>query len=210
MGSGKGESDEKPVHSVRISRAFYMATTPVTAEQYGVVMGSPVAPGLLKYPLVMASCWDCAQFIRKLGTKVGRAKTFSLPTEAQWEYACRARSNTEYCFGDDAAGLSEYGWSVENAQKSAHPVAQKKPNAWGLYDMHGNVCEWCNDWGGAYPADDVKELVDPKGPERGETSVMRGGSWKEPATRCRSSFRRYGNGAARLSDVGFRLVMAVE
>ena len=95
----------------------------------------------------MVSWDDCQQFLGKLNAKVGTgAGKFALPTEAQWEYACRAGSTTRYCFGDDESQLGEYAWYDANSDSKTHPVGEKKPNAWGLYDMHGNVLEWCEDW----------------------------------------------------------------
>jgi eukaryotic-like serine/threonine-protein kinase len=120
---------------------------------------------------------------------------YRLPTEAEWEYACRAGSTTRFCFGDDEAKLEEYAWYVKNSDSKTHPVGQKKPNAWGLYDMHGNVWEWCQDWYGKYPAG---PLTDPEGgPEPGFWKklvygrVLRGGSWYGYAGFTRSAFRNH-------------------
>ena len=136
--------DERPLHRVRISRPFYLGKYPVTQKQWEAVMGSN--PSWFKNPSnpVETVNWeDCQQFLVKLNAKVrsgyGR---FQLPTEAQWEYACRAGSNTKYYFGDEAS-VADYSWYFMNADAQTHPVGQKKPNAWGLYDIQGNVCEWC-------------------------------------------------------------------
>ena len=111
-----------------------------------------------------------------------------MPTEAQWEYACRAGSTTRYCFGDDESGLGEYAWYSANSGGKTHPVGEKKPNAWGLYDMHGNVWEWCQDWyDGGYYANSPTD--DPTGPATGSIRVYRGGSWNDPAGRCQSATR---------------------
>jgi formylglycine-generating enzyme required for sulfatase activity len=106
---------------------------------------------------------DCQVFLKKFNEKVGPGfGTFRLPTEAEWEYACRAGSTTKYCFGDEASKVGDYGWFRENSQGESHPVGQKKANAWGLYDMYGNVCEFCQDWNRGYV---------------GDQAVFRGGSW---------------------------------
>ena len=117
-------------------------------------------------------------------------KQYRLPTEAQWEYACRAGSKTRYYFGDDVSQLGEYAWYSVNSGKITHPVGEKKPNAWGLYDMHGDVLEWCADWyHDGYYAGSPKD--DPTGPATGSYRVSRGGSLFCPAGGCRSAFREY-------------------
>ncbi len=147
MGSPESDkdasTDEKPQHRVRITRPFYLGKYLVTQEQWIAVMGSN--PSLfkgIKNPVEMVSWDDCQQFLAKLNAKSGPGGgRFQLPNEAQWEYACRAGSTTRYCFGDDASGLRDYAWYSANSRDTTHPVGEKKPNAWGLYDMHGNVCE---------------------------------------------------------------------
>ena len=132
---------------------------------------------------------DCQQFVGKLNAKsaAGRGK-FQLPSEAQWEYACRAGSKMRYCFGDDEKQLGEYAWYDANSGDKTHPVGEKKPNAWGLYDMHGNVWEWCQDWfDSGYYAKSPTE--DPTGPAASWNRVVRGGCWRYPASRCRSADR---------------------
>ena len=143
---------------------------------------------------------DCQEFVEKLNAKVGGGR-FSLPTEAQWEYACRAGSTTRYCYGDDESRLGEYAWYDGNSGRKTHPVGEKKPNAWGLYDMHGNVFEWCMDWYGGYaksPADDPAVSSGDMG------RVNRGGGWSSYAAHCRSGFRTNDAGL-RSSLVGFRV-----
>ena len=129
---------------------------------------------------------------------------YSLPTEAQWEYACRAGSTTKYCYGDGEAELGDYAWFDKNSEKSTHPVGSKKPNRWGLYDMHGNAWEWCADWYndthyGASLTDD------PAVPSSGASRVLRGGSWNNSPDYSRSAIRNRRAPAIRISFTGFRV-----
>ena len=176
---GQGRlSDEKPQHRVRITKPFYLGKYLVTQEQWEAVMGSnPSHFKGPKNPVEQVSWDDCQKFLEKLNAKSGPgAGKFQLPTEAQWEYACRAGSTTRYCFGDDESGLGEYAWYGANSGGKTHPVGEKKPNAWGLYDMHGNVWEWCQDWyDGGYYANSPTD--DPTGPATGSYRVFRGGGW---------------------------------
>lgn len=137
--------------------------------------------------------------------KEGRA--YRLPTEAEWEYACRAGSNTAYSFGDLDEQVGDYAWCAKLANRQTHPVGQKRPNAWGLYDLHGNVGEWCQDWCGDYPP--RKNVVDPSGPPSGEFRVIRGGSWFEAAAKCRSASRLADWANAKSHACGFRVVLPI-
>ena len=141
---------------------------------------------------------DCQGFMAKLQEKTGRK--FVLPTEAQWEYACRAGTT-----GDYAGNLDAMAWYNQNSGGTTHPVGQKQPNAWGLYDMHGNVWEWCRDWYGNYPGGSV---TDPTGPPQGSLRVIRGGCWGFVAGYCRSAFRGRIDPGIRYVDLGFRLALA--
>ena len=190
MGSGRGPFEsEKPAHKVTISRPFYMGKYAVTQEQWQAVMGAD--PSRFKgadRPVDGVSWKDAQDFCRAASAKVG--KTVRLPTEAEWEFACRAGSTTDYCFGDGEAALAEYAWYEGNSSGVTHPVGQKKPNAWGLYDMHGNVWEWCQDWcDQKYYATSLR--VDPQGPARSNLGahVLRGGAWHVEASYCRSAGR---------------------
>jgi len=172
--SEKGrESKEGPQHEVVIAKPFYMGVTEVTQAQYEAVMGTN--PSKFKGPTnpVESVIWsDTVEFCRKLSEKTG--KTFRLPTEAEWEYACRAGTKTRFSFGDSESILGDYAWCESNSGKNTHPVGQKKPNAWGLYDMHGNVWEWCADIYGPYSSE---ASVDPRGATSGGDCMVRGGSW---------------------------------
>ncbi len=197
---------EHPQHKVKISKPFYMQVTEVTQGQWKSVIGDNPS----KYedcgddcPVENVSWEDVQRFIGALNQKEGTNK-YRLPTEAEWEYACRARSTTAFSFGDEVTKLGEYAWYGDNSEDRTHPVGQKKPNAWGLYDMHGNVWEWCQDWYGEYTISDVSE---PKGPPSGEYRVLRGGSLDlEWSMRCAG---RYGLGPSGWNwSIGFRVVLS--
>jgi formylglycine-generating enzyme required for sulfatase activity len=187
MGSDSGDSTQKPVHRVSISRPFYLGKYEVTQAQWRAVMGTD--PSHFKgdrNPVEQVSWDDCQQFLQKLGGKNG-ATVCALPTEAEWEYACRAGTKTDFSFGDDEKDLVKYAWYGANCFGTSHAVGGQKPNPWGLYDMHGNVCEWCQDWlGSYYPADITR---DPQGPTSGDCRTVRGGGWESPAAHCWSSAR---------------------
>ena len=194
MGSPDTDKDaldnEKPAHKVKIITPFYLGKYEVTQEQWGAVMGNnPSSFKGRKNPVEEASWDDCQKFFEKLNAKVGtQGGKFMLPTEAQWEYACRAGSATAYCSGDEESGLGEYAWYDGNSDGKTHPVGEKKPNVWGLYDMHGNVWEWCADWyDEKYYADSPTD--DPTGHETGSSRVGRGGDWSSDSWFCRSGSR---------------------
>jgi formylglycine-generating enzyme required for sulfatase activity len=158
----EGRKQDEARHKVTLTRGFYMGVYPVTREQWKAVMGKDLNnfKSAKNLPVDWVSWDDCHEFLQKMGAKDGHA--YRLPTEAEWEYACRAGSNGAYCYGDDPTRLYPYAWYSENSGLvHTHPVGQKKPNAWGIHDMHGNVLQWCADWYGEYSQGSV---VDPKGP----------------------------------------------
>ena len=209
MGSPASEKDrfdsEGPQHEVTISKAFYMGGYSVTQEQYEQIMGkNPSQFKGAQNPVENVSWDDAVEFCKKLSQKTG--KTVRLPTEAEWEYACRAGSKTRFSYGDDNdyANLGDYAWYDKNSDKKTHPVGQKKPNAWGLYDMHGNVWQWCSDWYDSYAN---AKNTDPQGPASGTSRVLRGGSWYNLPQNCRSARRSWNDPDDRFHNFGFRVVV---
>jgi len=215
MGS-ENDGDEKPVRKVSIAKPFYMAKYEVTQAQWESLMGSnpsnfSSAGGSAtggkggKNPVEQVSWSDCQEFLAKLKDKAP-GMDVRLPTEAEWEYACRAGSSTGFCYGDAGAGLGDYAWFSGNSGGTTHPVGEKKPNAWGLYDMHGNVWEWCSDWYGTYGS---TAETDPVGPSSGSWRVSRGGSWYVEAGSCRSAYRFNYDPGTRYASLGLRVVVVV-
>ena len=204
MGSDKGDPDEKPAHEVTIAKPFYMAVNEVTQLQWKALIGDN--PSGFKgddLPVEKVSWDDGQRFLVKLKEKLAAGQSCRLPTEAEWEYACRAGSEGAYGFGDDVGELKDFAWYIENAGEKTHPVGQKKPNAWGIYDMHGNVYEWCSDWYGPYG--DAAQR-DPGGAASGMVRVVRGGSWFNIPNYCRSAARQKYPSSGRYDLVGFRVV----
>ena len=183
--SEKERSDNETQHEVTLTTPFYMGKYEVTQEQYEAVMGnnpSAFDKGA-KLPVTDVSWEDCQEFIKKLNAKTNGG--YRLPSEAEWEYACRAGTTTAYSFGDNiTAKDANYNIGVKIVKPVA--VGNYKPNAFGLYDMHGNVWEWCKDWYGNYQAGAVTDL---KGPAKGEGHVLRGGSFISDVSLARSSNR---------------------
>ncbi|MBR0237028.1 MAG: SUMF1/EgtB/PvdO family nonheme iron enzyme [Thermoguttaceae bacterium] len=199
MGSPSSESgrdNDETQHQVTLTKGFWMMETEVTQKQWKAVMGNN--PSNFKgddLPVESVSWNDCQEFCKKC-TQLGLP--VQLPTEAQWEYACRAGTTGAY-----SGNLDEMAWYWDNSNKTTHSVGTKKPNAWGLYDMHGNVWEWCQDWKADYPSGSV---TDPAGPSSGSVRVIRGGSWCYIARFCRSAIR-YSSAPDNRDDLlGFRCV----
>jgi formylglycine-generating enzyme required for sulfatase activity len=171
----------------------------------GASWRSPGMKQLEDHPVLNVSWDDAVAYCKWLSEVEGRE--YRLPTEAEWEYSCRGGTTTRYHFGDDAGVLGEYAWYLENSEFRPHPVGQKRPNAWGLYDLHGNVLEWCSDWHSAdYYAN--SPLEDPTGPESGSIRVCRGGSWFSTARFCHSAHRGSGGPRSRGHYLGFRVAFS--
>lgn len=206
----KGENDECPRHSVKISQGFYMGQTEVTQVQYREIMGTN--PSKFKgdnNPVELVSWHGATEFCRKLTQK--ESKTYRLPTEAQWEYACRAGSTTAFSFGNSQSSLGDYAWYKSNSGSKTYPVGQKRPNAFGLYDMHGNVNEWCRDYyyRNYYSYNSKKIGTDPENTRSTGDRVCRGGSWSSFPWFCRSAYRAGSNFNQSITG-GFRVVLVSE
>jgi formylglycine-generating enzyme required for sulfatase activity len=231
MGSNKADDadafdNEQPRHEVRLTRSFYLGVTEVTQGQYRTITGESPSnfKGSDDLPVEQVSWFDAVKYCNALGVKEGlplyyridgdsvtvpdaKGPGYRLPTEAEWEYACRGGRSTRYSFGDDAADLGSSAWSSENSGSKTHPVGEKRPNAFGLYDMHGNVYEWCQDW---YDKDYYAQspLQDPPGPVPASVRVFRGGCWILYPRLCRSAYRSGYSPAFRFNDgLGFRLAL---
>lgn len=201
--SGKGEPDEQPVHEVTISRDFYLGVYPVTQRQWYEIMGhwpSHNRADRNKRPVENISWLDTRPFVERLSLETGLS--FTLPTEAQWEYACRAGTETTYAFGNEPDDA--YMWYMGNSGSETHEVGTRKANDWGLYDMHGNVLEWCLDWRGKYTAEST---ADPRGAVSGGTRGLRGGCSLDQPHVCRSARRAHSSPRFNDPKRGFRLAL---
>jgi formylglycine-generating enzyme required for sulfatase activity len=231
---------EQPQHRVKITQPFAIGQSPVTVREFRAFVDDVGyktdaetrgggdrwtgtewkldpeidwrSPGFVQTdddPVVLTSWDDAHAYCQWLRGKEGCI--YRLPTEAEWEYACRAGSRSRFSFGDDIKYLGEYAWYNENSNDITHPVRQKKPNAWGLHDMHGNVKEWCSDWWGVeyYKQCAGKLAIDPTGPRAGTLRVKRGGSWVSVARDCRSAYRGLDTAGSRYPYGGFRLARTV-
>lgn len=227
MGSPQDEpsrNKDEVQHQVTISKPFYMQATEVTLKQWRALMGKRFF-GLFKRrgkgnkPIVKVSWFDCVDFVKKLNAL--NEGVYRLPTEAEWEYAARAGSQKAYSWGEDidctkamysnntlkSEECVDYVKSRGLATDGPAPVKSYPPNAWGLYDMHGNVWEWVQDWYGEYPHTAV---VDPQGVENGTERIRRGGSWFKYGRACRSANRNFAHPATKHNTLGFRVVREVQ
>ena len=224
----KGSKENERRHEVTISRDYHLGIHEVTQAQYKKIMGKnpshfqgdavaerhPETNRVVKevdsvnHPVEQVSWSDAVEFCQRLSAlpeekKAGRV--YRLPTEAEWEYACRAGSQMAYSFGSDEKSLVNFGWYGPNSKGMTHAVGLKKANAWGLYDMHGNVWEWCADWYGEFPKGSA---TDPRGPEDGSIRVSRGGCWFFDAVSCRSAGRGRFGPSDRNVILGFRVALS--
>jgi len=225
MGSKRGEADESPAHKVWVD-SFLMDKYELIQEQYVKLVGSnPSSFKGIGRPVDTISWADAVLYCNLRSRAEGlescydeesetwqcdfQASGYRLPTEAEWEYACRAGAETEHYFGRDPSALKKFGWYIDNSFKKTHSVGKKRPNRWGLHDMYGNVAEWCND---VYDTNYYKRSPskNPRGPEEGDIKVLRGGGWQDSADCLRSSWRAYENfsfvDACIMDSLGFRCV----
>jgi formylglycine-generating enzyme required for sulfatase activity len=209
----KAGSFVRQKYPVTLSRDFWLGKYEVTQGEYTSVMGKNPShfAGETNRPVEKLSYFDAVAYcsaVTKREEVEGRLPSgysYRLPTEAEWEYACRAGTTNLFSFGDAATEADQYAWTLENSDGTTHPVGQKRPNPWGLYDMHGNVWEWCSDWFVPYPAMDLK---DPAGPAGGKFKVFRGGGWNHALEFARSRNRFMMSPSNGIYFVGFRLALS--
>lgn len=215
MGSDEGSDNEKPVHTVTLTKDYYMGETEVTQALWYVVMGeypkdsegkncwSTSGKGFgMHYPAYSISYENCQSFLTKLNQLTG--KTFRFPTEAEWEFAARGGNESNGYTYAGSNTIDDVAWYGDNSNSTTHPVAQKKANELGLYDMSGNVREWCADWSGEYS---FMPQTDPTGATSGSTRVNRGGNFQHAAEYCRVTSRASLKPTGRVPQVGFRLAL---
>ncbi|NMF61251.1 formylglycine-generating enzyme family protein [Pseudanabaena yagii GIHE-NHR1] len=226
MGSPMDEKDcrdnEKPQHNVSI-QSFFMGKYPITQAQWQIVSAMPKVKRDLKpepsrfkgdnRPVEQVSWLEVIEFCTRLSIHTGRK--CRLPSEAEWEYACRAGTTTAYSFGSNLTKLSNHVWYSENSRGQTHPIGQMQPNSFGLFDMHGNVWEWCaDDWhdnyGGA-PENGISWIKDYLNYEAPQSlKMLRGGSWFNLSNHCRSAFRYFSNARRQYDDIGFRVACSIQ
>ena len=191
-----------------ICKGFWIQQTESTQAQYEQLMGpNPAYFQGQEKPVESVTWTEASEFCRRLSqlpSEKAAGNSYRLPTEAEWEYACRAGSTTEFSFGDDETELDSHGWYSLNSGRMTHPVGQKQPNSWGLHDMHGNVSEWCLDFYGDYPQ---QPTTDPVGPETGGKRNLRGGGWFYAPMFARSAHRDGFAPSVRYAGLGFRVVV---
>jgi len=206
----KGRAEDEALREVVVSRGFWLSKFEVTQAQWSTVMGNSPSEFEGKDLPVEHVSWNAATVFCQKVTERERTNgslpqgyVYSLPSEAQWEYACRAGTTTAFCHGNEAGGLDEYAWTTENAEEKTHPVGKLRPNRWGLHDMHGNVLEWCRDLYGEFPKG---KTIDPTGLGFGKKRVARGGSILNPQLDCRSA-KRYSGDPDEEDMVGLRFAL---
>jgi formylglycine-generating enzyme required for sulfatase activity len=201
-------------HKVTLTKPFELGVHEVTQQQYGKVMGSkPIKFKGPQNPVEQVSWDDAVEFCRRLSelpAEKSGGHVYRLPTEAEWEYACRAGTTTMYSFGDSETELGVYAWYNENSGRTTHPVGGKKPNAWGLYDMHGNVFEWCQDVYNSKAYESRSGITqNPLSTSGSKSRVLRGGSWTYNCRHARSANRLRFSPDYRSDSIGFRVVLSV-
>ena len=184
MGSNDGYDWVKPIHQVTLTKGYYIGETEVTQELWTAVSNPSYFKGNMQRPVEKVSWNDCQTFISKLNELTG--ETFRLPTEAQWEYAARGGNQAQGRLYSGSNTIDDVAWYTSNSSSTTHPVTTKAPNELGIYDMSGNVWEWCSDWYGSYFS---AAQTDPTGPTTGSNRVLRGGGWYNSATYCRVAVR---------------------
>lgn len=220
MGSPPEESGrdaDENLHDVSIPKSFYLGVYEVTQGEYSRLTGSnpsyfnsaSTMDQSLALPVERVTWEEAAEFCRRLSElpqERSARRVYRLPSEAEWEYACRAGSSTAFCFGDDVHRLADYAWYAANSKGVTHPVGSRTPNIWGLHDMHGNVWEWCSDWYSDYPKGETlrAELKQPRADR-----VLRGGGWGLGASFCRSAYRAGAGPKGRGLNAGFRVAMDI-
>jgi len=202
MGSEVHE-DERPVHQVKIENSFWLGTTEVTQAQWQTLMkDNPSKVQGPNLPVSDVSWKDCQRFLLRLNERL-KDKVARLPNEAEWEFACRAGSSSKWSSGDLEDALAEYAWFEPNSAGHAHEVAERKPNSWGLFDMHGNLWEWCEDYYGPYLGRDAA----PGEPAAARFRCVRGGSWADKSKNCRSALRYQASPDDKDEFIGFRVLL---
>lgn len=209
----KAGSFQRIRYPVTLTHDFWLGKYEVTQGEYTALMGKNPShfPGDPNRPVEKLSWYDAVAYCAALtkreqqGGHLPSGYEYRLPSEAEWEYACRAGSTNLFSFGDSAAEADQYAWTLENSQSTTHPVGQKRPNAWGLYDMHGNVWEWCSDWYAPYPA---MPVTDPLETVSNKFKVFRGGGWNQAVEFARAS-NRFGMAPSNgIHFVGFRIALS--
>ena len=204
MGTTSGDRDERPVHQVTLTNDYYIGETEVTQELWTAVMGTNPSnfTSSNQLPVEEVSWNDCQTFITKLNALTGRS--FRLPTEAEWEFAARGGNASQGYTYSGSNSIGDVAWYLGNSSSTTHEVATKAPNELGIYDMSGNVWEWCQDWWNSYSSD---AQTNPTGPTSGSYRVIRGGSWLSDGNYCRVANRYNDTPSSRFSSFGFRLAL---